>query len=203
MFDGTGDLLARLLPPQIIPPLLQLYLGIDDDPEESGDEDAGDEKAPSPHMSRQGSTDSTGRHSIDGADPKDSRPASPVVGRRNTLPEGGSKRKMSFTESRSHTANAAIEHAGRGKRSSILFPRGKLGALSRPGARSRCIAYSYGMVRVHCCHVTAWADDGRWQVTMLQADIVGFTPLSAKLSAKDVVWMLNDIFFCFDQLTDW
>jgi class 3 adenylate cyclase len=39
-------------------------------------------------------------------------------------------------------------------------------------------------------------------VTVLQADICDFTPLCSALSATDVVWLLNDLFFIFDQLTD-
>jgi len=39
-------------------------------------------------------------------------------------------------------------------------------------------------------------------VTVLQADICDFTPLCSTLSATDIVWLLNDLFFLFDQLTD-
>ena len=39
-------------------------------------------------------------------------------------------------------------------------------------------------------------------VSMLQADIVHFTSFCARTPPADVVWMLNDLFFIFDQLTD-
>jgi class 3 adenylate cyclase len=39
-------------------------------------------------------------------------------------------------------------------------------------------------------------------VTVMFADLVGFTTLSQRLSAKDVVELLNDIFTRFDQLAD-
>ncbi len=39
-------------------------------------------------------------------------------------------------------------------------------------------------------------------VTILFADIVGFTPLSARLSPSRVVYVLNDIFSAFDQLAE-
>ncbi len=40
------------------------------------------------------------------------------------------------------------------------------------------------------------------QVTVLFADIVGFTPLSARLTADELVTILNDIFVRFDDLAD-
>jgi class 3 adenylate cyclase len=38
--------------------------------------------------------------------------------------------------------------------------------------------------------------------TILFADIVGFTELSEKMSANEVVKMLNSVFSCFDELAD-
>ncbi|MCB0195880.1 MAG: response regulator [Anaerolineae bacterium] len=40
------------------------------------------------------------------------------------------------------------------------------------------------------------------EVTVLFADIVGFTQLSVKISPEEVVNLLNDIFSCFDGLAD-
>ncbi len=40
------------------------------------------------------------------------------------------------------------------------------------------------------------------EVTILFADIVGFTPLSAKISPDELVNFLNDIFSTFDELTE-
>jgi guanylate cyclase len=39
-------------------------------------------------------------------------------------------------------------------------------------------------------------------VTVLFADIAGFTPLAARLPARDVVLVLNEIFSAFDQIAD-
>jgi class 3 adenylate cyclase len=47
------------------------------------------------------------------------------------------------------------------------------------------MAYQYGMV------------------TLLQCDICGFTPLCAELSTEEIVFLLNDMFFAFDQIVDW
>jgi class 3 adenylate cyclase len=44
--------------------------------------------------------------------------------------------------------------------------------------------------------------DGHRDVSVLFADIVGFTPLSARLSAPEVVQLLNEIFSTFDALTE-
>lgn len=44
--------------------------------------------------------------------------------------------------------------------------------------------------------------DGFSEVTVLFADIVGFTPLSEHLPPQDVVALLNDIFSRFDELTE-
>ncbi len=44
--------------------------------------------------------------------------------------------------------------------------------------------------------------DGFAEVTILFADIVGFTKLSEKISPKEVVKLLNEIFTGFDQLSD-
>jgi class 3 adenylate cyclase len=40
------------------------------------------------------------------------------------------------------------------------------------------------------------------QITILFADIVGFTPLSSQMSPKELVNILNDIFSTFDQLAE-
>lgn len=40
------------------------------------------------------------------------------------------------------------------------------------------------------------------EVTILFADIVGFTPLSSRLSPQDLVYLLNQIFTEFDQITE-
>jgi len=39
-------------------------------------------------------------------------------------------------------------------------------------------------------------------VSILFADIVGFTSLSSKISAESLVWLLNSIFLDFDNLVD-
>jgi class 3 adenylate cyclase len=44
--------------------------------------------------------------------------------------------------------------------------------------------------------------DGFAQVTILFADIVGFTDLSARLTPAEVVAMLNSLFTAFDELAD-
>ncbi|MGB3508255.1 MAG: adenylate/guanylate cyclase domain-containing protein [Microcoleaceae cyanobacterium] len=44
--------------------------------------------------------------------------------------------------------------------------------------------------------------DGFAEVTILFADIVGFTELSEKISPAQLVHLLNEIFSCFDRLTD-
>ena len=44
--------------------------------------------------------------------------------------------------------------------------------------------------------------DGFESVTVLFADIVGFTPMSAALSPSEVVTLLNRVFTAFDQLVD-
>jgi guanylate cyclase len=44
--------------------------------------------------------------------------------------------------------------------------------------------------------------DGFDGVTVLFADIVGFTPLSASLTPKEVVTLLNSLFTAFDRLVD-
>ena len=44
--------------------------------------------------------------------------------------------------------------------------------------------------------------DGFDEVTVLFADIVGFTPLSASLTPGEVVTMLNGVFTAFDHLVD-
>ncbi|MCW6036632.1 PAS domain S-box protein [Spirulina subsalsa FACHB-351] len=40
-------------------------------------------------------------------------------------------------------------------------------------------------------------------VTIIFADLVGFTPLSAKMSATEIVNLLNQVFSLFDKLADW
>jgi class 3 adenylate cyclase len=40
------------------------------------------------------------------------------------------------------------------------------------------------------------------QVSVLFADIVNFTPMAARLTAEETVQLLNDVFSCFDRLTD-
>jgi guanylate cyclase len=44
--------------------------------------------------------------------------------------------------------------------------------------------------------------DGFEEVTVLFADIVGFTPLSASLTPNEVVTLLNGLFTAFDRLVD-
>lgn len=40
------------------------------------------------------------------------------------------------------------------------------------------------------------------EATVLFADIVDFTPLSARMKAEDLVWLLNDVFSVFDSLAE-
>lgn len=44
--------------------------------------------------------------------------------------------------------------------------------------------------------------DGFAEVTILFADLVNFTQLSEKISPKELVWLLNEIFSGFDRLTE-
>ncbi len=44
--------------------------------------------------------------------------------------------------------------------------------------------------------------DGFAEVTILFADLVGFTELSEKINPPELVTLLNEIFSCFDELTD-
>src|SRR3712207_8147306 len=51
-------------------------------------------------------------------------------------------------------------------------------------------------------YTTLFRSDRFDDVTILFADVVGFTPLSAAIEPEAVVELLNEVFTCFDHLAD-